>query len=251
MCRLHVVMPSGWKPRRERDDVGALALALALALVRHGRHGHGGAQDERQCDQNPCSCCRNPLRFVLSTSMNTYAPTVDAVLRSARKRLNLVPGEGPEDAEVMVVGEAPGRFEDEQGRPFVGRAGQLLDELLRGGRLRPRGGVHHQRRQGAPAGQPRSHAGRGGALDAGARAAARARRPAAGRAARPPRARALRARRQDRRGPRPRDLRARPRAVPALPPGGGAALDEAARDAVRGRPRAGRAGAFARGRRSG
>src|SRR4051794_4039149 len=44
--------------------------------------------------------------------------------------LNLVPGEGPEDADVMVVGEAPGRFEDEQGRPFVGRAGQLLDEVL-------------------------------------------------------------------------------------------------------------------------
>ena len=41
-----------------------------------------------------------------------------------------MPGEGPEDAEVMVVGEAPGRFEDEQGRPFVGRAGQLLDEVL-------------------------------------------------------------------------------------------------------------------------
>jgi DNA polymerase len=44
--------------------------------------------------------------------------------------INLVPGEGPEDADVMVVGEAPGRFEDEQGRPFVGRAGQLLDEVL-------------------------------------------------------------------------------------------------------------------------
>jgi DNA polymerase len=44
--------------------------------------------------------------------------------------LHLVPGEGPDDAEVMVVGEAPGRFEDEQGRPFVGRAGQLLDEVL-------------------------------------------------------------------------------------------------------------------------
>jgi DNA polymerase len=43
---------------------------------------------------------------------------------------NLVPGEGPDDAEVMVVGEAPGRFEDEQGRPFVGRAGQLLTEVL-------------------------------------------------------------------------------------------------------------------------
>src|SRR3954447_21422657 len=44
--------------------------------------------------------------------------------------LNLVPGEGPADARVMVVGEAPGRFEDESGRPFVGRAGALLDELL-------------------------------------------------------------------------------------------------------------------------
>jgi uracil-DNA glycosylase family 4 len=43
---------------------------------------------------------------------------------------NMVPGEGNPDAELMVVGEAPGRNEDEQGRPFVGRAGKLLDELL-------------------------------------------------------------------------------------------------------------------------
>ena len=42
----------------------------------------------------------------------------------------MVPGEGDPDADVMVVGEAPGRHEDEQGRPFVGRAGRLLDELL-------------------------------------------------------------------------------------------------------------------------
>jgi len=42
----------------------------------------------------------------------------------------IVPGEGPADAPVMVVGEAPGRLEDESGRPFVGRAGALLDELL-------------------------------------------------------------------------------------------------------------------------
>jgi uracil-DNA glycosylase len=44
--------------------------------------------------------------------------------------VNFVPGEGPADARVMVVGEAPGRFEDESGRPFVGRAGALLGELL-------------------------------------------------------------------------------------------------------------------------
>jgi uracil-DNA glycosylase len=43
---------------------------------------------------------------------------------------NMVPGEGNETAAVMFVGEAPGASEDEQGRPFVGRAGRLLDELL-------------------------------------------------------------------------------------------------------------------------
>lgn len=41
-----------------------------------------------------------------------------------------MPGEGSHTADVMLVGEAPGASEDEQGRPFVGRAGKLLDELL-------------------------------------------------------------------------------------------------------------------------
>jgi uracil-DNA glycosylase len=43
---------------------------------------------------------------------------------------NMVPGEGSPTAEVMIVGEAPGASEDKQGRPFVGRAGRFLDELL-------------------------------------------------------------------------------------------------------------------------
>jgi len=41
-----------------------------------------------------------------------------------------VPGEGRGDASIVVVGEGPGREEDATGRPFVGRAGRLLDELL-------------------------------------------------------------------------------------------------------------------------
>ena len=45
-------------------------------------------------------------------------------------RTNLVFGSGSADADLMLVGEAPGAREDEQGLPFVGRAGQLLDELL-------------------------------------------------------------------------------------------------------------------------
>ena len=45
-------------------------------------------------------------------------------------RTKAVPGEGPEDAEIMFIGEAPGWHEDQQGRPFVGPAGQYLDSLL-------------------------------------------------------------------------------------------------------------------------
>jgi DNA polymerase len=48
----------------------------------------------------------------------------------ARTRTHVVFGEGREDADVMVVGEAPGQDEDRSGRPFVGRAGKLLDLVL-------------------------------------------------------------------------------------------------------------------------
>ncbi len=41
-----------------------------------------------------------------------------------------VPGEGPSNAKIMFIGEAPGFNEDRQGRPFVGAAGQFLEELL-------------------------------------------------------------------------------------------------------------------------
>lgn len=41
-----------------------------------------------------------------------------------------VPGEGPVPAEIMFIGEAPGWHEDKQGRPFIGAAGQFLNELL-------------------------------------------------------------------------------------------------------------------------
>lgn len=49
----------------------------------------------------------------------------------AQGRTLAVPGEGPENAAIMFIGEAPGFHEDQQGRPFVGAAGQFLDALLR------------------------------------------------------------------------------------------------------------------------
>jgi len=45
-------------------------------------------------------------------------------------RTQTVFGEGPPDAELCFVGEAPGEVEDRQGRPFVGPAGQLLDKII-------------------------------------------------------------------------------------------------------------------------
>ena len=48
----------------------------------------------------------------------------------AAGRTQAVPGEGPADAQLMLIGEGPGMHEDRQGRPFVGQSGQLLTTLL-------------------------------------------------------------------------------------------------------------------------
>jgi len=61
---------------------------------------------------------------------------IAAEVRQCRKcdlgslRTNAVPGEGNPRPRIMFVGEAPGADEDAQGRPFVGRAGQLLDKII-------------------------------------------------------------------------------------------------------------------------
>ena len=47
-----------------------------------------------------------------------------------------VPGEGPNEVEILLIGEGPGFYENEQGRPFVGQAGKLLDDLLLKGGLK-------------------------------------------------------------------------------------------------------------------
>lgn len=52
----------------------------------------------------------------------------NCALHHSRKKA--VPGEGPANAEIMFIGEGPGFHENEQGRPFVGAAGQFLDQLL-------------------------------------------------------------------------------------------------------------------------
>jgi DNA polymerase len=68
------------------------------------------------------------------TELNAYAAEIAGCTRCrlAEGRTQVVFGVGNPDADLMFVGEAPGFHEDKQGYPFVGQAGQLLDQLLGG-----------------------------------------------------------------------------------------------------------------------
>ena len=93
-------------------------------------------------------------------------------------RTQVVFGAGNADADLMFVGEAPGANEDQQGIPFVGRAGQLLNELLVGAGVGPRRCVHRECPEEPPPRQPRPAAGRDRGLPALPRASGRADRAA-------------------------------------------------------------------------
>ncbi len=65
-------------------------------------------------------------------TLNTVADQVKTCEKCALhySRKNAVSGEGPANSEIMFIGEGPGFYENEEGRPFVGQAGKFLDELL-------------------------------------------------------------------------------------------------------------------------
>src|SRR5829696_1562807 len=127
-------MPSGWKPFGRAMTSGRWLLpwrlpssaprwaAAGTAIAAHKTRDRAIRIGLMELPEPPLGrLCE------LHEHIRTHRGCGFAICEGAH---NLVPGEGPEDAEVMVVGEAPGRFEDEQGRPFVGRAGQLLEEAL-------------------------------------------------------------------------------------------------------------------------
>ena len=71
------------------------------------------------------------------SSENNNLTSLDEAIKKCKKcnlhktRRNTVFGEGDPDSNIMIIGEAPGKEEDEAGRPFVGRAGKLLNEFLK------------------------------------------------------------------------------------------------------------------------
>jgi DNA polymerase len=80
----------------------------------------------------------SPAAVLLGNDLHTL-DTLDAIAERIRttyccdlcpKRINAVPGEGNPRAKLVLVGEGPGATEDATGRPFVGQAGKLLDDIL-------------------------------------------------------------------------------------------------------------------------
>ncbi|MDR2617647.1 MAG: uracil-DNA glycosylase [Treponema sp.] len=87
-------------------------------------------------DDPPPSPPPLPLAYLVDESGGESLEAIAAEIAGCtscglgKTRTNAVPGEGPEHPLVMVIGEGPGADEDASGRPFVGKAGQLLDKML-------------------------------------------------------------------------------------------------------------------------
>jgi uracil-DNA glycosylase len=129
---------------KERSGVSADARAAADAPATSQRRASTNATDDpawrKGAPEIPA-----PGLVIPTPDANLFAadPLADATLEELEAmvhactkcplcegRTNAVPGEGPPDARLMVVGEGPGANEDAQGRPFVGRAGELLNQIL-------------------------------------------------------------------------------------------------------------------------
>jgi uracil-DNA glycosylase len=68
----------------------------------------------------------------LSDSLEKIASEVIScpLCKLSRSRINAVPGQGQLSSKIILIGEAPGKNEDEQGKPFVGAAGRVLNQAL-------------------------------------------------------------------------------------------------------------------------
>ncbi len=125
-----------------RNQVDFLAEAGAGFVLRRpgeeaGTGGHGGAasrapRERPSASAPPALAPRPPQTAAEREALEEIDRRVLAceLCGLHRLRTRAVPGEGDPAAELMFIGEAPGRDEDAQGRPFVGRAGQLLRKII-------------------------------------------------------------------------------------------------------------------------
>jgi len=108
-----------------RRLAGSLAVRIRAAAAMGLRRVPGGKRAVEAASGEATS----------ATAAETLARLAEGIRACRRcplgaQRLHAVPGEGNPAAEILFVGEAPGYDEDRQGRPFVGKAGQLLDRMI-------------------------------------------------------------------------------------------------------------------------
>jgi len=126
-----------------RDLPAALARTLRARALFHGPRRYAGARPERPERAGPSDLGPSDLGPAPGPRARAEAGdgrTWDELEAEAlgctlcglcETRTQVVFGEGSRSAELLFVGEAPGFEEDRQGRPFVGRAGQLLTQMIR------------------------------------------------------------------------------------------------------------------------
>ena len=125
-------------PVEPKDDFSAAArdafVTETLGLLASRREATPAADIFHAPAAVPVRLTPEQKREALGAIAREVAPCMQCKL--ARTRTQTVFGTGSPDAGVVFVGEAPGREEDERGEPFVGRAGQLLNDILKAIALR-------------------------------------------------------------------------------------------------------------------
>lgn len=127
---------------RDLTRVEARALARRVGLAPRGRPERGPVRREGRPERPRARLGPEEIgrlsregereEILAIPDVESLRAVAEACVRCPlhETRRNAVFGEGDPDADVLCVGEAPGAREDETGRPFVGRAGELLDRLL-------------------------------------------------------------------------------------------------------------------------
>lgn len=108
---------------------------LTVEFPRAQARRHAPAVTQETAAKKTFSDRQEPALMNTAQKTAALAELADTIKNCSRcplgaTRINAVPGEGNVDAELMFIGEGPGFDEDRQGRPFVGRAGQLLDKMI-------------------------------------------------------------------------------------------------------------------------
>ncbi len=130
----------------QREELGEGPVVVEGMVKREkqkGRVAEGQGREEREGEEAPPPTgitIQPPSTDLFTEDSGEVWQDLDQIATAVKNcekcrlcetRKHTVPGEGSGDARVAVVGEGPGAREDETGRPFVGRAGELLTDILK------------------------------------------------------------------------------------------------------------------------